>query len=162
MKGWEDSTAEQALQQRGRKLTGIQEGDTYDAAETITDGYAPHGSNTLMRLQEPSDMGRQTQTSRQEYDQLNQSLRQMQAASEQYLTIELEVKCAEHELTLIDQRINGSEHHTAEQALTQMRTQLTEMEDGDLYDPAETITGGSAPHGINPCMRLLEPSDIER
>mmetsp|Transcript_165769 Transcript_165769/g.532285 ORF Transcript_165769/g.532285 Transcript_165769/m.532285 type:complete len:1211 (-) Transcript_165769:161-3793(-) len=111
---------------RVRSVT--KDGDLYDPAGTITGGSAPRGGNLLMRLQEVSDLETKVHTVRQEYEQVTQSLRQMQSASEQYLTIERELKCREHELTLIDQRINGSEHHAAEQSLQQMCAQLTETE----------------------------------
>lgn len=37
---------------------------------------------------------------------------------------------------------------------------LTICEEGDLYDPAGTITGGSAPKGGNLLMKLQELSEL--
>jgi len=114
---------------RVRSVT--RDGDLYDPAGTITGGSAPKGGNLLMRLQELSDMEKRVYGARKEWEQSQKQLQQMQAISSKYMQLDHEMKCKEHELQLINERIGSSEHHAAEQALTEMRANLVQCE-GDL------------------------------
>lgn len=112
---------------RVRSVT--KEGDLYDPAGTITGGSAPKSGNLLLKLQELADMEKQVYRQRQEYENLSSQLEKMKGTSEQYFTMERELKCKEHELSLVNERITGSEHHSAEQSLVAMREQLTTLEE---------------------------------
>lgn len=115
---------------RVRSVT--KDGDLYDPAGTITGGSAPKGGNLLARLQELSELEWRVQQQHGEYRQEAEKLQHMQAAYSRYSSLDRELKCKEHELTLIDDRINRSEYHTSEQTVHDLRTQLTQFE-SDLH-----------------------------
>jgi len=111
---------------RVRSVT--KDGDLYDPAGTITGGSAPKGGNILMRLQELAELEQQVQQQRREFDKVRAQLTRMQSAASQYDSMDRDLKCKEHEFALIEDRINRSEHHAAEQALQGARAQLEQFE----------------------------------
>merc|ERR1719150_1296987 len=111
---------------RVRSVT--KDGDLYDPAGTITGGSAPKGGNILMRLQELAELEKQVQMQQREYEHAKGKLVHHQASAEQYYAVEQELKCKEHEHALIEDRISRSAHYAAEQALSEMRTQLSQFE----------------------------------
>merc|ERR1711998_335783 len=86
---------------RVRSVT--KDGDKYDPAGTISGGSAPSGGGILSKLEELSRLEEQVQTQQQEYEQLQKELQKMQAVSGKYDTLEREVKCKEHEYSLIEE-----------------------------------------------------------
>jgi len=111
---------------RVRSVT--KDGDVYDPMGTITGGSMPKGGNLLMRLQELADMEKRVYQQRKEYDHMAAQVQQMHAAYTEYMNFDRELKCKEHELSLIEERISRSEHHAAEQSLQEMRTRVQEAE----------------------------------
>mmetsp|Transcript_46939 Transcript_46939/g.102051 ORF Transcript_46939/g.102051 Transcript_46939/m.102051 type:complete len:1213 (+) Transcript_46939:45-3683(+) len=111
---------------RVRSVT--KEGDLYDPAGTITGGSAPKGGNILMQLQELSELERRLPELQSDFEQGKALLAQMRASSSNYDAMERELKCKEHELELIQERIARSEHHAAEKSLTAMREQVATFE----------------------------------
>jgi structural maintenance of chromosome 2 len=111
-----------------RVRTVTRDGDLYDPAGTITGGSAPKGGNILMKLQELQDLEGKVQQQRSEYELLRKQLQKSQAGSASFDSLERDLKCKEHELSLIEDRISHSEHHAAEQAVQQMQEQLRQTE----------------------------------
>lgn len=120
-----------------RVRTVTKEGDLYDPAGTITGGSAPKGGNLLMKLQELATLEKQVHKSRCEYDQANEKLQSMQTAFQQFSGLERELKCKEHELALLEDRITRSEHHAAEQSMTEMREQMQQFEEAVANMPED-------------------------
>jgi len=145
---------------RVRSVT--KDGDLYDPAGTITGGSAPRGGNILMRLQELAELERRVYTQHKEYEQAAAHLQKMQAASAQYMAIDRDIKCKEHELTLIDERINRSEHHAAEQSLQEMRTQLQQAEADIQAMPEEKKRLEALTKQLAKDIKTLESSREER
>lgn len=111
---------------RVRSVT--RDGDLYDPAGTITGGSAPKGGNILMRLQELADMEKKVEVQQQEYQKAKAQLARLQAASQQYMAFEKELKCKEHEYSLIEERISRSEHHEAEKVVQESQAQIAQLE----------------------------------
>lgn len=120
-----------------RVKTVTKEGDLYDPAGTITGGSAPKGGNLLMKLQELSNLEKQVHTQRCEYDKANAQLQKMQSTASQFSSLERELKCKEHELALIEDRINRSEHHTAEQSVQDMQSEMQKLQEDIANLPEE-------------------------
>lgn len=112
---------------RVRSVT--KDGDVYDPAGTITGGSAPKGGNLLMKLQELSELENLVHKHRSDYDQAFHQLQKMQAAASQFGGLERDLKCKEHELALIEDRINRSEHHAAEASIKEMQAQMQQFEE---------------------------------
>eukprot|EP00928_Gymnodinium_smaydae_P079949 TRINITY_DN63775_c0_g1_i1.p1 TRINITY_DN63775_c0_g1~~TRINITY_DN63775_c0_g1_i1.p1 ORF type:complete len:1208 (-),score=384.26 TRINITY_DN63775_c0_g1_i1:110-3733(-) len=111
-----------------RVRTVTKDGDVYDPAGTITGGSAPKGGNVLMRLQELSNLENEAQKQRTEYDQARGALEKLKSSSASFDALERELKCKEHELALIEDRVQHSEHHAAERSLEQMQQQLEQFQ----------------------------------
>lgn len=120
---------------RVRSVT--KDGDLYDPAGTITGGSAPKGGNILMRLQELATLEKQVQERHVEYANARSQLESMRASASQYQALEQELKCKQHELALIDDRISRSASHAAEQSLSEAKTSLTNLEAELKNLPAE-------------------------
>mmetsp|Transcript_32329 Transcript_32329/g.89323 ORF Transcript_32329/g.89323 Transcript_32329/m.89323 type:complete len:1202 (-) Transcript_32329:120-3725(-) len=145
-----------------RVRTVTKEGDMYDPSGTITGGSAPKGGNILMRLQELADLETKVQKFRQEYDQARGQFEAMRAGASQYDSLERELKCKEHELALIEERINRSEHHVAEQSLQQMQEQVAEFEASIKAMPEEKKKLEKAVKQLEKDIKSLESSRGER
>jgi len=111
---------------RVRSVT--KEGDLYDPAGTITGGSAPKGGNILMKLQELSQLEQQVHHQQKDFDKVRSQLEKFKAAASQYETLDRDLKCKEHELELIEDRITRSEHHAAETSLQGAQSQLEQFE----------------------------------
>jgi structural maintenance of chromosome 2 len=111
---------------RVRSVT--KDGDLYDPAGTITGGSAPKGGNILLKLQELSDLEQQVQKHQAEYTKTKSQRERLQSAAAQYNALERELKCKEHEFTLIEERISRSEHHEAEKTLQDAQALLAQTE----------------------------------
>jgi len=120
-----------------RVRTVTKEGDLYDPAGTITGGSAPKGGNLLMKLQELSSLEKQVHKSRCEYDQANEQLQSMQTAAQHFSGTERELKVKEHELSLLEDRINRSEHYGTEKAIAEMREQMKQFEEAVANMPED-------------------------
>jgi len=120
---------------RVRSVT--KDGDVYDPAGTITGGSAPKGGNILMKLQELAEAEHQVQKHRDAFDKVRSQLERMQSSASDYSGVERELKCKEHEFQLIEERINRSEHHAAEQALQGAQAQLDQFEQDIKSMPEE-------------------------
>lgn len=120
-----------------RVKTVTKEGDLYDPAGTITGGSAPKGGNTLMKLQELSNLENQLHKKRCEYDKARTQVQKMQETASQFSTLERELKCKEHELALLDDRISRSEHHTAEQSIQDMQSEMQKLQEDIANLPEE-------------------------
>jgi len=120
---------------RVRSVT--KEGDVYDPSGTLTGGSAPRSGGILLKLQELAELEKQVYTQQQAYEQSWKQVEKMKSIAAQYNTIERELKCKEHELALIDDRIGHSEHHTTEQSLQEMKSQVEQLEAGLKSLPEE-------------------------
>mmetsp|Transcript_16265 Transcript_16265/g.44167 ORF Transcript_16265/g.44167 Transcript_16265/m.44167 type:complete len:1112 (-) Transcript_16265:405-3740(-) len=100
------------------------DGDIYDPAGTLTGGSAPKGGGLLVKLQELGQLEQQLAGQQRECAKVQAQLQGMRDAALKYTDIEQDLKCKEHELSLIQERISHSEHHTAELALKDMRDQV--------------------------------------
>mmetsp|Transcript_21807 Transcript_21807/g.34936 ORF Transcript_21807/g.34936 Transcript_21807/m.34936 type:complete len:1212 (-) Transcript_21807:1286-4921(-) len=120
---------------RVRSVT--KEGDLYDPSGTLTGGSAPKGGNLLMKLQELSTLEQKVHNQRKEYDQVCAQLTQMQAAGSQFSALDRELKCKEHELALVLDRISRSEHHSAEQSVQEMKGQMKQFQEEIANQPEE-------------------------
>merc|ERR1719428_59093 len=97
----------------------------------------PRGGGILTKLQELSSLENKAESEQQEVLKLRTQLEQLRSSAGQYQTIDRELKCQEHELALIEDRIQRSEHYAAEQELQQMRTQLERHHDDLAKMPEE-------------------------
>eukprot|EP00933_Yihiella_yeosuensis_P044862 TRINITY_DN40139_c0_g1_i1.p1 TRINITY_DN40139_c0_g1~~TRINITY_DN40139_c0_g1_i1.p1 ORF type:complete len:1222 (-),score=402.44 TRINITY_DN40139_c0_g1_i1:218-3883(-) len=120
---------------RVRSVT--KEGDVYDPSGTLTGGSAPKGGNLLMKLQEFSQLEKKVYEQRVEYDQAMKQLQKMQATASQFQGLDRDLKCKEHELALIQDRISRSEHHAAEQSIEQMKAQMQQFQEEITNMPSE-------------------------
>eukprot|EP00929_Paragymnodinium_shiwhaense_P006643 TRINITY_DN11047_c0_g1_i1.p1 TRINITY_DN11047_c0_g1~~TRINITY_DN11047_c0_g1_i1.p1 ORF type:complete len:1201 (+),score=447.04 TRINITY_DN11047_c0_g1_i1:84-3686(+) len=120
-----------------RVRTVTKEGDLYDPAGTITGGSAPKGGNILMKLQELTDAEQQVYQQRLAYDKMKQQLEASQANWSKFDAMERDLKCKEHELALITERINNSEHHVAETGIQQMTEQIAQFSEEIKNVPEE-------------------------
>ena len=77
-----------------------------------------------MKLQELGQLEQQLAGQQRECAKVQAQLQGMRDAALKYSDIEQDLKCKEHELSLIQERISHSEHHTAELALKDMRDQV--------------------------------------
>mmetsp|Transcript_716 Transcript_716/g.1237 ORF Transcript_716/g.1237 Transcript_716/m.1237 type:complete len:1207 (+) Transcript_716:61-3681(+) len=107
-----------------RVRTVTKEGDVYDPSGTLTGGSAPKGGNLLQKLQELSTLEQEVHKLRCTYDQANQDLQSVQTSASHFAAADRELKCKEHELALLVDRISRSEHHAAEQSIEEMRAQI--------------------------------------
>lgn len=119
-----------------RTRTVTKDGDVYDPSGTITGGSAPRGGNILQQLQEVAELEKQLFKQKKEYEKNNHAMSKMQAAAAQFAGLERELRCKEHELANIEDRINRSEHHAAEQAIQDMKRQISQLE-ADLHNMPE-------------------------
>eukprot|EP00438_Fugacium_kawagutii_P009039 Skav202974 [mRNA] locus=scaffold2274:471073:494478:- [translate_table: standard] len=76
-----------------------------------------------------SSLENQLHKKRCEKDKAYAQLEKMQASASQFSNLERELKCKEHELSLLDDRINRSEHHTAEQSIQEMKAEIQKLHD---------------------------------
>jgi len=120
-----------------RVRTVTKDGDKYDPAGTISGGSAPSGGGILSKLEELSRLEEQVQKQQQEYEQLQKELQKMQTVSGKYDAFEREVKCKEHEYSLIEERINSSEHHVAEKSAQDLSAQVAQFEEDIKNMPSE-------------------------
>jgi len=100
------------------------DGDVYDPAGTLTGGSAPKGGGILARLQQLAEIETKFQHQQQEYESLQTQLRKLQVMANKYDGLERDLKCKEHEVALIGQRIESSAHHSHGKALEDMTAQL--------------------------------------
>ncbi|CAJ1367875.1 unnamed protein product [Effrenium voratum] len=133
-----------------RVKTVTKEGDLYDPSGTITGGSAPKGGNLLLKLQEllGSQLEKQVHKQRVEFDKAFVSgvarfgraaaqLMKMQGAAQEFSALERELKCREHEMTLLQERISRSEHHTTEQSIQDMRAEMQKFQEDISNLPEE-------------------------
>jgi len=111
---------------RVRSVT--KDGDLYDPAGMITGGSAPRGGGILLKLQELQQLEGHIEKQQAEYAQATAQLERMRSAASHYNGLDRDFKCKQHELALIQDRIQGSEHHVAEQELQRMQEQCTQLE----------------------------------
>jgi len=145
---------------RVRSVT--KDGDLYDPAGTITGGSAPKGGNILQKLQELGQLEQQVFRQQHEYEQMKTQLQKMQSTAQKYNLVESELKCKEHEFELIKERISRSEHHAAEQALQEMRKQLSQLEEELANLPDEKKRLEKAVKQFEKEIKTLDSSREER
>mmetsp|Transcript_33990 Transcript_33990/g.79502 ORF Transcript_33990/g.79502 Transcript_33990/m.79502 type:complete len:1210 (-) Transcript_33990:177-3806(-) len=112
---------------RVRSVT--KDGDVYDPQGTITGGSAPQGGDVLQKLQELNRCEEEVRTKTQELKLIQDQLGKMSSGASTYRSLDQEVKCKEHELQLMNERIRNSEHHVAEQTLNDMRAQVAQLKE---------------------------------
>eukprot|EP00931_Biecheleriopsis_adriatica_P099773 TRINITY_DN744_c0_g2_i1.p1 TRINITY_DN744_c0_g2~~TRINITY_DN744_c0_g2_i1.p1 ORF type:complete len:1210 (-),score=407.19 TRINITY_DN744_c0_g2_i1:340-3969(-) len=145
-----------------RVRTVTKEGDVYDPAGTITGGSAPKGGNLLMKLQELQTLETQAHKHRCEYEQAASQLQKMQAAYAHFSGMEREVKCKEHELALLEDRISRSEHHAAEQSIQEMQTQMQQFKEDIANLPEEKKRLEKSMKQLEKDIKSLDGSREER
>merc|ERR1719428_943469 len=96
------------------------DGDVYDPAGTLTGGSAPRGGGILARLQQLAEIESKNQQQQQEYKSMQAQLQKLQVMANKYDGLERDLKCKEHELALINQRIESSAHHSHGKAVEDM------------------------------------------
>ena len=97
--------------------------DPYDPVGTLSAGSAPKGGGLLVKLQELGQLEQQLAGQQRECAKVQAQLQGMRDAALKYIEREQDLKCKEHELSLI-QGISQSEHRTAELAFKDMRDQV--------------------------------------
>jgi structural maintenance of chromosome 2 len=120
---------------RVRSVT--KEGDEYNPSGTITGGSAPKGGGVLSLLQEVAELEKQLSKQMDHHKKTKTMLDRMSAISAKYFAGEHELKCKQHDLELVSERISQSEFHVAEQALQDMRAKVTQWE-ADIKNLPET------------------------
>jgi structural maintenance of chromosome 2 len=81
-----------------------------------------------MKLQEVAELETQVAQQKRDYEAVKKQLDKLQANSSRFDSMERDLKCKEHELSLIEDRINNSEHHRAETSLREMGEKVQENE----------------------------------
>merc|ERR1719436_2258810 len=89
-------------------------------------------------------------------------LQRSQAAASKYQSVLGELQCNEHELALIQERINHSEHHAAEQSLQEMRQQVTQLETDLENQPEEKKRLEKAAKQLEKDIKNLDSSREDR
>jgi len=112
---------------RVRSVT--KDGDLYDPAGMITGGSAPRGGGILLKLQELQQLEGQIEKHQGEYAQAVELLERMKGVASHYNNMDRELKCKQHELALILDRIQGSESAVAEQEMQKMQDTCTQFEE---------------------------------
>jgi len=120
-----------------RVRTVTKDGDVYDPSGTLTGGSAPKGGALLQKLQELSSIEQQVHKLRCDYETANNGLQAMQTSATHFAAAERELKCKEHELALLMDRITRSEHHAAEQSVEEMRAQIAQCTEDIANLPKE-------------------------
>jgi len=103
-------------------------GDVYDPSGMLTGGSAPKGGNILQQLQELADLEERLQAQQETVKKHKQEHEKLQASWTKYSELERALTCKQHELQLIDERIQGSEHHAAVEEKEKMKANVTQLE----------------------------------
>merc|ERR1719262_1332591 len=103
-------------------------GDVYDPSGMLTGGSAPKGGNILQQLQELADLEEQLQRQHETIKKHTQEREKLQASWAKYSELERALTCKQHELQLINERIQGSEHQAAVEEKERMKANLTQLE----------------------------------
>jgi len=103
-------------------------GDVYDPSGMLTGGSAPKGGNILQQLQELADLEEQLQRQHETIKKHTQEREKLQASWTKYSELERALTCKQHELQLINERIQGSEHQSAVEEKERMKANLAQLE----------------------------------
>lgn len=145
-----------------RVRTVTRDGDSYDPAGTITGGSAPKGGNLLQKLQQVSELEKKVLQYRCQYEKAASEVQKMQAAAQHYASLDREVKCKEHELALLEDRINRSEHATTEQSVQDMQTELQKLQEEIQNLPEEKKTLEKSSKQLEKDIKSLDSGRDER
>mmetsp|Transcript_63420 Transcript_63420/g.148497 ORF Transcript_63420/g.148497 Transcript_63420/m.148497 type:complete len:1202 (-) Transcript_63420:188-3793(-) len=145
-----------------RVRTVTRDGDSYDPAGTITGGSAPKGGNLLQKLQQVSELEKKVLQFRCQYEKAAAEVQKMQAAAQHYASLDREVKCKEHELALLEDRINRSEHATTEQSVQDMQTELQKLQEDIQNLPEEKKTLEKSSKQLEKDIKSLDSGRDER
>jgi len=111
---------------RVRSVT--KQGDEYDPRGTITGGSAPQGGGVLNMLQELAGLEKNYHQQLAHHKKTKSMLEKMSSMAAKYYAAEQELKCRQHDLELLTERISHSESHVAEQALQDMHAKVDQWE----------------------------------
>jgi structural maintenance of chromosome 2 len=123
------ATAKQVTFHPNVKVRSVtKQGDEYDPRGTITGGSAPRGGGVLNLLQDLAEVEKQLSQQMDHYKKTKTMLDKMTSIASKYYAAESELKCKQHDLELVNERISQSEFHVAEQALQDMRARVSQWE----------------------------------
>merc|ERR1719272_1298254 len=103
-------------------------GDVYDPSGMLTGGSAPKGGNILVQLQELADLEEQLQRQQENLKKYSQEREKLQSSWTKYAELERSLNCKQHELQLINERIQGSEHQAAVEEKDRMQGNVAQLD----------------------------------
>lgn len=84
------------------------EGDVYDPSGTLSGGAAPSSSGILRKVQELNALEQEIDTCQRELSQINKDLSKAKATIDAYRKAKRELDLKEHEVSLLEQQVQGS------------------------------------------------------
>lgn len=107
-----DDAASAKLVTFSREVGGVKsvtlDGDVYDPSGTLSGGAAPSSSGVLVRVQELLDAERRLGEAQGRLQMLEREEQQTRQRREAWKTLAKEVELKEHELSLLEQQVAGS------------------------------------------------------
>ncbi|KAJ9114125.1 hypothetical protein QFC20_001641 [Naganishia adeliensis] len=124
------------------------EGDVYDPSGTLSGGAAPSSSGILRKVQELNALEQEIDTCQRELSQINKDLSKAKATIDAYRKAKRELDLKEHEVSLLEQQVQGS---NAAKLLTEAASAKE-----DLAKLRETIeeSKGKQKQAATECKRL--------
>jgi structural maintenance of chromosome 2 len=93
------------------------EGDTYEPSGALSGGSAPNSSGIIIKIQELRAIEAQIAFHRGELDKIDQELKAAKSTSDNYRKVKRELDLKQHEVSLLEQQVQGSSSAKVSMAL---------------------------------------------